>query len=1481
MDFSEKRAMLILVFVLAFVPIIVFGSSLVKDRTNVARNTSNTLFAANSTDIDGTTGSFNAESGVGQDNEVGNDVSQDEMNKVDEGTNNTSGGTTTDDAGLLSQNEYKEYSHEGDNFIYSLRTGARKVTVESNFDFDAATGTIIKYSGTDKNVVIPKTIGNVTVKSIGANAFSGASITSLVIPNTVTDIGASAFDGNAISKVILPNSISSIGTSSFRNNVLSSLTLSTSLTKISSNAFAGNDLQTVSIPSSVTEIASSAFANANIETLTLGGGIATIGEKAFYGNSLISLSIPDSCKTIGVSAFAGNTLTKVNFGTAVETISANAFKNNIIESISFPSSLKTIGANAFENNAIASVAIPSQVTQISNYAFHNNEISSLSLNNVTSVGDYAFQSNKLTSVSIDNLTSIGAYAFDSNKIESVNITSRLSSVGNYAFADNNLTSIDLTDYSLSSIPDGLFSNNSLTAVDVPSNITSIGEKSFYSNNIQKGMLTIPSTISAIGTDAFVNNKIGYVVVTDVVIDDDTLAPSFDGGTQFVRGAPSVSEKVPSDIYVESASDLVKAHGYVMPSEEDNYETATGGIVVAETAMDISTNSAFVLPVIEGDNITEETWYYRANSSSEWKQYDPEDDTIDITVSNLEYDGYQFYCVVSNPVGSIKSDIITLHEVRLPTLESNENKVVLNGDSYTMSAKLSATGHPDSYIYQWYKDGVAISGANSASYTIDKAIKGVSGGTYKCTVTNDAGTVSTNDIKITVVISPAAVVSSPDSTTVYDDATATFKAKGSGDDLSFVWQYSDDGGTTWNSFTEGSVSSTSTETTLTITGAKILSKYNQSKFRVAISGGGADYIYSDSAFLYVLRSNSIVSFTSSGYSFDNWNLEYYRDTFSNMSYSANDNGVGETIFDFTGVSGWEQAYYRLNTVAGSKYTITMQIKTSNAINASSDGNFELKAMKSIVSGNNNSSDQVIAHSVIAYASNNTPSAYKTITLSFDGTGDDVYLNLNFGYIPDGTQTTFSIRDVNVATTDSDGIITKLAATSLSTDAVYNNTTFTPAIIKEAEQIGADAFGNKYHSTGYTLVGWKRNDNYSNLLNGTLLSNSDVLNELTNLKGGSDRVYQAYYKRQVKTVTFVNGYDGTTLDTQKVVYGDAATTPAAPTRRGYTFAGWDIDYSNVTSDLTVTAQWNINYYTVTYANGYDGGVISTQSIAFEHDASAPSNPSRTGYTFTGWSGTQTSIDSDRTITANWTINYYTVYFNASGHGGSGDNSRTVAYGEYVNAGWYGASKGYYDFIGWDSNSEGHGAWGGFNMPAYNFTLYAQFHTTVWLNFNTNMDSDTGNFTWSWDVWNSQTGVDIGLPSVSPVGTDVSGYGGSAGHFERWSTNDNDTGSQWGGGAGFNVNIWNRGTTLYASYTGKSAQETRRLYNRYGDTGTEASEYAIQNRWYTVARGFQRTNGDYSILMRLDTGSVVWTNSKKNATVAQDESSKYIPRRKLTNY
>ena len=134
--------------------------------------------------------------------------------------------------------------------------------------------------------------------------------------------------------------------------------------------------------------------------------------------------------------------------------------------------------------------------------------------------------------------------------------------------------------------------------------------------------------------------------------------------------------------------------------------------------------------------------------------------------------------------------------------------------------------------------------------------------------------------------------------------------------------------------------------------------------------------------------------------------------------------------------------------------------------------------------------------------------------------------------------------------------------------------------------------------------------------------------------------------VYTVTFVN--EGTVIKTQNVNRGDNATAPANPTKAAdaqytYTFSKWDKDFTGVRSNLTVNAVYTktVNKYTVTFKD-WDDSIISTQTVAYGSAATAPANPTRTGYTFSKWDKDFSNITGALTVKAQYTINTYTVKF-----------------------------------------------------------------------------------------------------------------------------------------------------------------------------------------------------------------------------------------------
>ena len=173
----------------------------------------------------------------------------------------------------------------------------------------------------------------------------------------------------------------------------------------------------------------------------------------------------------------------------------------------------------------------------------------------------------------------------------------------------------------------------------------------------------------------------------------------------------------------------------------------------------------------------------------------------------------------------------------------------------------------------------------------------------------------------------------------------------------------------------------------------------------------------------------------------------------------------------------------------------------------------------------------------------------------------------------------------------------------------------------------------------------------------------------------------------TVTFDTD-GGSAVESQTVESGKTATAPAAPTKTGYTFAGWFVgeaayDFTApVTADVTVKAAWTVNNYTVTFdSNG--GSDVASQTVAYGSTATAPATPTKTGYTFAGWFVGEAAYDFTATVTDNvtvtaaWTLNSYTVSFDVKG--GSDVASQTVAYGSTATAPADPTKTGY-TFAGW---------------------------------------------------------------------------------------------------------------------------------------------------------------------------------------------------------
>ncbi len=231
------------------------------------------------------------------------------------------------------------------------------------------------------------------------------------------------------------------------------------------------------------------------------------------------------------------------------------------------------------------------------------------------------------------------------------------------------------------------------------------------------------------------------------------------------------------------------------------------------------------------------------------------------------------------------------------------------------------------------------------------------------------------------------------------------------------------------------------------------------------------------------------------------------------------------------------------------------------------------------------------------------------------------------------------------------------------------------------------GKLFTRTGHTQVGWATVDGGEKVYG---LDAVYTQNEALTL-------YPVWNTNKY-TITFdTNGGSEIAPITQD--YGTAITAPADPTREGYTFIGWDkaIPATMPAENVTVTAQWEINRYTVTFDTA-GGSEIAPITQDYGTAIAAPADPTREGYTFIGWDREiPANMPAENvTLTAQWEINRYTVTFDTNG--GSEIAPITQDYGTAITAPADPTREGY-TFIGWDKAIPA-------TMPAENVTVTAQW-------------------------------------------------------------------------------------------------------------------------------------------------------------------------------
>ena len=204
------------------------------------------------------------------------------------------------------------------------------------------------------------------------------------------------------------------------------------------------------------------------------------------------------------------------------------------------------------------------------------------------------------------------------------------------------------------------------------------------------------------------------------------------------------------------------------------------------------------------------WFYRTSSDGEWSAVSSAagKKATDTLTTAARHNGYQYRCRVTNPIGSVYTDIKTLTVVtEKPSITTQpKNQTVGVGDTAKFSVKASGTA----LKYQWYyrtssdADWTAVSAyeGKTANYSLTAAARH-NGYQYRCKVTNPVGSVYTSVRTLTVVTAKPSIKTQPSDQTAKAGETVTFTVKANGAGLSYQWYYRASASDAWTAVSASS------------------------------------------------------------------------------------------------------------------------------------------------------------------------------------------------------------------------------------------------------------------------------------------------------------------------------------------------------------------------------------------------------------------------------------------------------------------------------------------------------------------------------------------------------------------------------------------------------------------------------------------------------------------------------------------------------
>ncbi len=478
----------------------------------------------------------------------------------------------------------------------------------------------------------------------------------------------------------------------------------TAILKGTSNTFSATS---VTIPATIThndktypvqKIGGGAFLGKKIVSVVIENGIETIDYTAFSGCSkLSSITIPDSVTSIGENAFKSCTSLKtIEIPNGVKKFYGNVFSGcSNLTTVNIPKTVTSIGLGVFAGCVnLSNISVDSENA---NFSVENGVLYSKDKKTLyaypTATGSYEIPS---------TVTTILGSAFKgASNLTKVTIPSSVTRIASYTFAEcTKLETIEIPE-SVTIIDYDAFAHcDSLESISFPPSVTKIDSLAFYDCD-KLTNLVIPSTVTTIGNNAFGEcsslQTIFYPADADYDIGKIGLAGV---GCQFS--------------YVENADNTVTltvesvADGMTSISLPDDIE----GMRI----VDVEGLDGLDIDVLCTDHIFKEYYYLTSGHKTVCKKCGVVDDSEEEHIFDNENEA----CICGYAPFAA-SDMNTTLALTEGYQESN-----------TLTVAVTPTLGSEILLYQWYENGVEISGATSANYLIPTG-KTVGSYTYSCKV----------------------------------------------------------------------------------------------------------------------------------------------------------------------------------------------------------------------------------------------------------------------------------------------------------------------------------------------------------------------------------------------------------------------------------------------------------------------------------------------------------------------------------------------------------------------------------------------------------------------------------------------------------------------------------------------------------------------------------------------------------------------------